>query len=407
MSDVGIGRTGGRAASPAGPFRAVTVVALIAVGVLTFAAMLVLGAFAPDLRSGRDGGAHALSNAAVGYSGLVQLARATGRNPMVIRNPESFDSQDLLILTPESGSVDLSDALAAHQGRLTLVVLPKWDTVADDDRRGWVRAQGLKDAFEPQGVLAPVDKLTVKRAPSGGRALAVSSDLPDTIRFNAPRPLQTITGDELRPLITDGKGGIVLGRLGTSQTFVLADPDLLDNRGIADESAAASALALLDWLGPADASSIGFDVTLNGFGRTRSPLKLLFTPPFLAMTLAIVAALLLAGWQAFARFGPARPRTRALAFGKAALVDNTALLVRKAGRESAVGSRYAAAIRERAATAFGVPARVRDAELDRHLDRLDGRPRFSTLAQAVADADTRPALTAAARALYDWKDHPL
>ena len=43
--------------------------------------MLVLGAYAPDLRSGHNGGAHALSNAATGFSGLVRLAEATGRNP--------------------------------------------------------------------------------------------------------------------------------------------------------------------------------------------------------------------------------------------------------------------------------------------------------------------------------------
>ncbi|MEJ8629960.1 hypothetical protein P0F65_09395 [Sphingomonas sp. I4] len=33
------------------------------------------------MRSGHDGGTHALSNAATGFSGIVALAGATGRNP--------------------------------------------------------------------------------------------------------------------------------------------------------------------------------------------------------------------------------------------------------------------------------------------------------------------------------------
>src|SRR3546814_1463316 len=50
-------------------------------------------------------------------------------------------------------------------------------------------------------------------------------------------------------------------------------------------------------------SSIGFDVTLNGLGGSRSPLTLAFDPPFLAMTLALAAVALLLGWRARGRFG--------------------------------------------------------------------------------------------------------
>ena len=74
-----------------------------------------------------------------------------------------------------------------------------------------------------------------------------------------------------------------------------------------------------------------FDVTLNGLGSSKSPLKLMFDPPFLAVTLAIVAALLLAGPAGDRPLRRAAAgRERAIAFGKAALVDNSAALVRKA-----------------------------------------------------------------------------
>ena len=100
------------------------------------------------------------------------------------------------------------------------------------------------------------------------------------------------------------------------------------------ERQARSALAMLDFLNSTDADGVLFDVTANGLGRSRSPLKLAFDPPFLAVTLTIFAAMLLAAWQALNRFGPVRRRERAIAFGKAALVDNSAALIRKAGREA-------------------------------------------------------------------------
>ena len=77
MSEIAIGAP----STGESPFNRGTMLVVTAIGVLAFIAMLVLGAYAPDLRSGRNGGAHALSNAATGFSGLVRLAEATGRNP--------------------------------------------------------------------------------------------------------------------------------------------------------------------------------------------------------------------------------------------------------------------------------------------------------------------------------------
>jgi hypothetical protein len=92
-----------------------------------------------------------------------------------------------------------------------------------------------------------------------------------------------------------------------------------------------------------------------------------------------------------------------VAFGKAALVDNSALLIRKAGREARLGGRYAAAIRERAARFFGAPARLPDGALDQYLDSLKGKQRFTDLMQAADAASDRHSLLDAAQALHDWQ----
>lgn len=403
MSDIAVARQ----TSQGGLFRGRTVALLLAIGIAGFVGMLLLGAYAPDLRSGRNGGAHALSNAVTGYSALVKLAEATGRHPRILRDPRQFDTEDLLVLTPESSATNVSAALEGRETKPTLFILPKWRSVPDEHHPGWARYRGLLPLYEPVGVLAPEIRFAMRHYRSGGGALTSHMGFG---RFWAPRPIQVITGLEKRPftpLLTDGRGGTVLAQVGEGPLYVLADPDLLNNRGLKQLDQAAEALRLLDWMNSTGAEGIAFDVSLNGFGHSRSPLKLLFEPPFLAMTLAIVAALLLAGLHALGRFGPVRPRERAIAFGKAALVDNSALLIRKAGREARLGGRYAAAIRERAARAFGAPARLRAKDtgdaLDAYLDALKGRHRFTDLAQAAEAAADRHSLLAAAQALHDWQ----
>ena len=56
MSDIGIG---GERTEESG-FRRGTILLIILVGIVAFVGTLVLGAYAPELRSGKNGGAHAL-----------------------------------------------------------------------------------------------------------------------------------------------------------------------------------------------------------------------------------------------------------------------------------------------------------------------------------------------------------
>jgi len=414
------------------PFRVRTVALMLAIGILGFVGTLVIGAFAPDLRSGRNGGTHALSNAAVGFSGIIQLAEATGRNPQIIRSEHLFDSDGLLVVTPNQGFDNITDILAARRNKPTLFVLPKWRTVQDPAHQGWVRIAGLVWKADPAALFAPGATLGIRRELSHGGPLLPARGFNPEIRFIAPRVLQVVTdvvanetqdrdqtqgqsgaedksgaarAPRLVPLLTDGRGGAVLARFGDGPVYVLADPDLISNAGLKDPRQAAAALAMLDWMNGNGGTSINFDVTLNGLGHSQSPLKLLFTPPFLAMTLGLTAVLFLVGWHALGRFGPIRPRARAIAFGKAALVENSAKLIRRAGRETQLGGRYAQVIRERAVATFGVPARLKDAALDAYLDKLGTwrGHRFSELARTAETTQDRDALVAAAQALHQWQ----
>lgn len=385
-------------------FRPAAMVLILAVGAMAFIMMLLLAAYAPDWRSTQNGGAHALSKAATGFSGIVRLAEATGRNPRIVRSAGLLDSEDLVVLTPETGAAELTEILEQRGPKATLVVLPKWLTVRHPLRTGWVRSRGLVPESSAERVLAPAIPLDVTRRRSSGRWLAgIGADAPAALRFVPPRVIQTVSGKDLHPIIVDASGRAVVAKVGDRALYVLSDPDLLSNQGMADLDQATAALGLLDHLNSTGAASVIFDVTLNGFGRFPSPLRLAFDPPFLAVTLALALAALLAAVQAMFRFGAVQLPERALAFGKAALIDNAAALVRRAGREAALGPRYADTIRDKAAIAFGAPARLREGSLDAYLDNMPRGERFSELAEAASKARHRQDMLAAAQALHQWQ----
>ena len=400
MSDVPIH---GSSDAGEGAFNPGSMLLVVAVGALAFIATLLLGAYAPDLRSGRNGGTHALSNAATGFSGLVRLAAATGRNPVVIRAPDQLKREELAVVTPDHGWINLGDILQWRGARATLLVLPKWDTAPDKEKPGWVRVAGLLPAQDPAQTLAPAVPLIVSREHGDRHELkVVPFGAPSDLRFIAPAVLQTISGKRIEPIITNSGGRIVLAKVKGSQTYILADPDLINNHGMGDERQAKAALALLDYLNSTGSKSVLFDVTANGLGRSRSPLKLAFDPPFLAVTLTIFAAMLLAAWQALVRFGPIRRRERAIAFGKAALVDNSAALIRKAGRETSLGGRYVEVICERATNLFRLPANLDAEELGERMEGLNPRRSFASAAERARSARNRDELVRAAQSLNQW-----
>ncbi|GAA4034694.1 hypothetical protein GCM10022281_13570 [Sphingomonas rosea] len=386
-----------------GPFRQRAMLLLAGLGIVAFLLSLVLGAYAPTMRSGKDGGPHAMSNAAVGFGGLFELASATGREPRLVRDVGQLRGEDLVVVSPPDGAVPLGDILKVRGPRATLIILPKWEAKPREAPKGWVSVDELMEADRIENVLEPTFKVEIARRKGQRLPLQSRSPLVQAVKgLREPAIVQSMKGPKITPILVDGQGETVLGKMGKGSLYLLADPDLLNNHGLADRDQAAAALRLLDQLNSTDAEAILFDLTANGFGGTRNPLQLLFGPPFLGVTLVILAALVLAGWQALVRFGAPRLPVRAIGFGKAALVENSAALIRKAGREAGLGPRYADLIREQAAALFHLPGQLTPHEIDETLDRLRPERPFSSLAGAIASARTRHELTAAARALNRW-----
>ena len=143
---------------------------------------------------------------------------------------------------------------------------------------------------------------------------------------------------------------------------------------------------------------------LHGTARNYDLAKLLVEPPFLALTLTILAAAALAFLHGLARFGPARAEARAIPFGKKALVDTTAMLLRRAGRLEELGDRYAALMRARAGVLLGAPQGLQGRALDQWLDSRDkDEPAgFTARARAADTSRNLPQMHEAAQRLHDW-----
>jgi hypothetical protein len=401
-------------APAAGPFTRRAVLMMVLVGVFAFSAMAVLSAYAPDFRGDDQGAPHVLSRSAVGFAGVARLLRDTGTSVEVSRR--RADRRDphwsLLVLTPdkESDPGALRDLTASGP---TLIVLPKWVVTPDLMRPGWVlkagpiggNCNGCKDgnALAARPAIKRFADLQVSQR-NGVQAIGVTG-LGRRYNLAPIDSLQTLTAAGLEPVLTDGYGGVIAVATPDRKTVLLADPDLLNTQGIKDLATARLALDLLQSLRQGD-GPIAFDVTLNGLGAPPSLLKLALQPPFLGATLCLAGAALLMGLHAINAFGAPRRRGRAVAFGKRALADNAAALIRQARREPRMIGRYLALVRADVGRALGAP-RLEPEALDAFLERLGERrgvsPSLAALAAEAGTVRTPAELIRTARNIHRWR----
>lgn len=390
-------------------FNPITAIWLVLVGVFAFSALVVLGTYENDLRGGDDGAAHALSRSAIGYAGMVQFLRDAGQTVVISRNKlANGHSEGVLIATPPLGA-KLADVKALNFHGPLLLVLPKWNSPPDFLRRGWVGERSLidlrlLDKKSLLGAYAPARRPNVSVATLSGRGDRFGDAI--VFRTGPIDSLQILQATNLIPVLQDETGATILGRDPSSGLYVLSDPDLLDNHGLKSLDNALAGARIVETLKQGDGPVL-FDVSLDGFARERNVMRLLFDPPFLAVTLCLFLAACLAGFQAACRFGATRRTGRVFALGKEALADNTAALIRLTGREHRMGPRYAELTRNLAAKATGVPRELTGEALTQFLDRMGAQrgaeDRLSDLTATIGGAANREQVLAAARRLFRWR----
>ena len=391
--------------SASSPFSVRVVAILIAIAVISFGAVLVLAGWAPELRDRNQAGDHPYSTSALGYNGLVRLLENTGYPVKVSRLANDLESRDwgmmIVTLPAYSNFAEIEDLNLAPE---TLVVLPKWTGRADPatparqvDTR-FIDARDLNDQLAklyPQAEILRVDVPKQVRTPFG--TLTIKPDV----------RVQLIKDDVLDTIIGIGDGAL-LAYDETRGYYILSDPDLINTFGLAQRENARFAIQLIDYLRQSESEPILLDATLHGFERSENLLKMMFSVPYIGVTLIALAAALLLGWAATIRFGPPRTEERAIALGKQALADNSAGLVTMARREARMAPGFLALVRRRLAREIGAPRTLTETQVSDMFDRLGPDPEtgrvFSQMeAELKQPATGREELLAKTRALYRWR----
>ncbi len=397
--------------NPSSPFAVRTVILLVIGGALLLLASILMSGFGDELSRAVGDAPAADRKDGAGYHAfkrLVDAVQPPGRN-----DADTLNNPAIVILTPTNTTrpedvktivdrrISLANAAMEDSGDdepfdryPTLLILPKWQTEAIPLGGGKVRRTGTVDMARIRKLVpADVDWHVEDRENVG-----VSADYPEIRSFAVPdRPLYAVKGATVEPLIVARDGAAVLGQVGSSDTFVLVDPDLVNNRAMADERNAKAALAMLRAIDPEHDGRAVFDRSLHYTRGDRNLVKLLFLPPFLGVTLALIAAAILAGIAAAGRFGPPVADPRGLALGKRALIDNIVALTRLARRTAQAGERYADTMLEvtsRRLLAGEIPSPER-------LDRI--HPGYSDIDRRLRDARSEHEALAAARDLHIWK----
>jgi hypothetical protein len=286
-------------------------------------------------------GPNTFSPSAIGHEGIADVLQQLGY-PVVKSRSNSLEKLSpgsvLVIAEPRHSTQTEETIRALLAAKIILLVLPKWTGVPSEQRIGWVREVGEGPTAAAQwalGLVAPRGEIVRESGPVtwSTNTLNVAPN-PDT-------PVQLIRGDRLRPVV-GATQGMLVGEIADRdhRVWVLADPDIISNHGLARGNAAV-AVALIKALHRGNGSVV-FDETVHGLlVRTASPFLLLFRFPFVVATTQGLIAVALLLWATLGRFGAPQTAPPALSAGRESLLQNMAKLVEFTGHQDVMVRRYA------------------------------------------------------------------
>ena len=376
---------------------------------LVFAASLLLTGGSES--EGEIWGANSWSRSAIGGRALYDLLAETGRSVARARADSARVDDDAVLVLDEPSQSVFGEAFRAKLkvAKRILLILPKREGEPDRDHQGWIADSAMTAAALPEAALFQLDSAAkIDRLPPPTRldvdALGVAPTLVEPAQFAKSTTMKPIValGDDILVGEIDDQGRRII---------VLADPDPLENHGLAKPGNAPFALALFDRIGGGQTKFV-FDETIHGFagaaGGSSPALRMLRFPGDLILAEAAVAVLLLIA-ASVGRFGPPLPAPRAFNSGNRALIANIAALVDFGGHHAETLRRYVEAIAADGAAQLRPPAGLAKAGRDEWVDRAAvargaQRPISEILAAARrASARDLAALLAAAQAVHQWR----
>jgi len=356
-------------------------------------------------------GPSAFSRSAIGYAGIADVMHRLGARVVKNRKDDAVASLDpngvLVVAEPLNAPVQrMSQLMNAHT---VLLILPKWTGEKDPRHRGWV-AEAREVSQSTVRSATQIGNVEVVRVP---KVTAWSHNELGRVPVISQGGVQLIKSNRLRPVVGTEQGMLV-GELctGGRRLWILADPDPMQNHGLADPDNAVFSVALINAMRGAD-GNIVFDEVVHGLAeKASSPFRMLFEFPFVLATIQAVLAVALLLWATMRRFGAPLAPPVELKSGKRSLIETTANLLDFGRHRPMIIQRYVHSIIHDVARQLHAPAglaepalidwlrrtnRVRDAQIDcgavaRRTDEL-----------VAAGRGASTALATLARDIFRWK----
>lgn len=396
------------------------IIGLVLIGLFSFTALMGLLGYADDLRDRNNGGAHAYSTSAVGFSGLKLLLENLDADLELDSNKPSYGKFTALRIYT-LGSAYQTDGLdEIEAGVPKLIILPKWNVVPAPKTAGWVRKIHDRDLQRAEPLASNLEALAgdIKFDRIGKTGGDLAKEFTFTLNGTSatytdyfPR-LQTISGDNLLPVVKTQSDTIVLAQIKDTNSYILSDPDFMNTHGLSSKMRAEFSMNILNYLMlDSGANRLVIDLSIHGIGGGQNMVKLFTQPPFLSVTILIFALIGLLAWQAFLRFGDPQKGASEdfgedFAMGPQSLAKTTAEFLSIARREPGVMADYSALIRKQALSelrAKGRAGTVPDAILDKREALKKLNPPFRTLDKRARNITRRDEMADMAKALQTWK----
>ncbi|MBX3442648.1 MAG: hypothetical protein KF774_09575 [Planctomyces sp.] len=363
-------------------------VAVSAVAAVSFIVMLILIGRGDNARRSLAYGPSGFSMSALGYSGVVDFLRDSGLSvrmrrsrravnadrdtAVVLAEPDLDGFREMAIkldmpgFDTEEGAGDVVDPMenarrlrdrARDLDARFVVVLAKWrGRPLLNPGLGWVHQAEL---LEQEKCTAPLDVVSdlpirLNRRP-GSTYQTFPVATPWGSREVQLASAQWLSNDPLLEPIVSGPEGVLIGRVrppGRRELYVISDPDILSNHGLARADHAEVLLKFLTETLSVD--DVLMDEVCHGL-QQETP----FLAEFVRLPLgyASLHGLLLLGvcfWAGFVRFGSALPAVPRLTGGQNTLVENTAQLLSYRARFRFSAERYFDGIVAEVAEAYHV-----------------------------------------------------
>jgi hypothetical protein len=407
-----------------------TAAAIVVLGVVSFAAMLYFMSRGESAPPSLTADPSVFSTSALGHRAAATFLRESGLTVKTRRSRRSLaaDAKTAVVVaepvfkhedrTREEAEADL-DALAEQAADLKapfVIVLPKWKGAPIRTGNGmWIKEATLK---ERSVVVEALDQLSDSGArpsnivrPAGQATRTIQTDAGTTVELVAPQFLRPGTAG-VRPIVST-RDGVLIGRIVSpfGEWFVVSDPDLLNNHGLARADNASTFLAFLrDRLG---VRGVVFDEVSHGLAAETPFMAELLNFP---LVLVVVHGALLFGLlvlRGLARFGKPTPFPPRLMPGKTGLIENTAQLLASRGRLLTSARRYYVDVVAEVAVRYHRDPNENPETLHKALQEATTKKGIEFNLMEVAKTmagrgrSSTAAILEAAVALHDWRERML